>query len=174
MAARKKKTDTVLSPVIAEIVEGMALGDAEIDQILSQLDHMATIRAVAQSDASQDLRIIAALTGLRKRAQLLEGLVQELAAALPADQRSYRALRRRVEEALPQGAPDVPAATQVSPKPRYQPIELSKEEADDFEAWLYMQSNVLHAAAFRVQVEAWRADEEWKSRSDDRPYRSRA
>lgn len=171
MAARKKNQDTVLSPVIAEIVEGMTLCDPEIDQILAQLDHMATIRAVAQSDASQDLRIIAAVTGLRKRAQLLEGLVQELTAALPADQRSYRALRRRVEEALPQGAPEL---AQPSPGPGLQPIELSKEEVDDFEAWLYMQSNVMHAAAFRAQVDAWRTDEEWKSRSEDRPYRSRA
>lgn len=174
MASRKRKPETVLSPAIAEIVEGMILSDAEIDQILSQLDHIATIRAVAQSDPSRDLNIIAALTGLRKRAGLLEGLVQDLAAALPADQRSYRALRRRVEEAFPQEAPDTREHAQPSREPRCHPIDLSKEEADNFAAWLYMQSNVMHAAAFRAQVEAWRADEEWKSRSDDRPYRSPA
>jgi hypothetical protein len=51
---------------------------------------------------------------------------------------------------------------------------LSKDEGNDFERWLFDQSNVMHSMPFPHQVSAWRADEAWRDRSDSNPYKSRA
>jgi hypothetical protein len=47
-------------------------------------------------------------------------------------------------------------------------------EAEDFERWLFMQSNVMHSLPYRDQMGAYRCDALWHQRHERAPYKSRA
>lgn len=48
------------------------------------------------------------------------------------------------------------------------------EERDDFENWLFLQSNVMHSFPLEHQRSAYRQDAEWHRRHPRNPYKSKA
>ncbi|MEY8800201.1 hypothetical protein AB9K35_07785 [Leisingera sp. XS_AS12] len=165
MAGRKKAlASTPVSPVLQGLVEQVPVTPALMDSLIERINNQTVIRAAAQSDVTQEVALLAALLHLRERESLLSALVADLAQSLPGDKRTYRALKRRVDEALP--AADAPADGLVP--------DLTSAEAADFESWLFMQSKVMELQPVPAMLRAWRADEEWRNRAHEKPYRSKA
>jgi len=52
--------------------------------------------------------------------------------------------------------------------------DFAEEERDDFEAWLFVQSNVMHSMDLIYQREAYRKDADWHTRRPGKRYKSRA
>ncbi|WP_027234135.1 hypothetical protein [Leisingera caerulea] len=167
MAGRKKApASTPVSPVLQGLVDQVPVTPALMDRLIERINNQTVIRAAAQSDVTQEVALLAALLHLRERESLLTALVEDLEQALPGDKRTYRALRRRVDEALPDPDPET-QADGLEP-------DLTSAEAADFESWLFMQSNVMHLQPVPLMLRSWRADEEWRNRTHEKPYRSKA
>ena len=101
MAPRKKApVGPVISPALQKIVDEVVPTPEMMDGLIGQHAHMALMRAIAGTSASDEIQTVAALQKLRAREGELEQLVRDLAGALPSDKRSYRGLRSRIAEAL--------------------------------------------------------------------------